>query len=99
MTQVLWTHNFLKEQGYETKAYMKQDNMSAIQLEKNGRASSYKRTRHINILYFFIKDQINRGIVQVEHCPTDQMDADYMSKAIQGDTFKTMKAKIMGLHA
>ena len=30
MTQVLWTRNFLKEQGYETKTYMKQDNTSAI---------------------------------------------------------------------
>ena len=97
MTQVLWTRNFLKEQGYETKTYMKQDNTSAIQLEKNGKASSHKRTRHINIRYFFIKDQIDKGIVQVEHCPTDQMDADYMSKATQGETFKSLRAKIMGL--
>ena len=59
MTQMLWTRNFLKEQGYKTKTYMKQDNTSTIQLEKNGRASSHKRTRHINIRYFCIKDQIN----------------------------------------
>ena len=99
ITQVLWTCNFLKEQGYETKTYMKQDNTSAIQLEKNGRASSHKRTRHINIRYFFIKDQIDQGIVQVEHCPTNQMDANYMSKATQGKTFKTLRAKVMGLNA
>ena len=99
VTQVLWTRNFLKEQGHETKTYMKQDNTSAIQLEKNRRASSHKRIRHVNVRYFFIKDQINQGIVEVEHCPTDQMDTDYMSKATQGETFKTMRAKIMGLHA
>ena len=46
MTRVLWTRNFLKEQGYETKTYMKQDNTSAIQLEKNGRASSQKDETH-----------------------------------------------------
>ena len=91
--------NFLKEQGYETKTYMKQDNTSAIQLEKNGKASSHKRTRHINIRYFFIKDQIDQGIVQDEHCPTNQMDANYMSKATQGETFKTLRAKVMGLNA
>ena len=97
MTLVLWTRNFLKEQGYDTKTYMKQDNTSAMQLEKNGRASSHKITRHINIRYFFIKDQINQWIVQVKYCPTNQMHADYTSKTTQCETFKGLRAKIMGL--
>ena len=43
-----------------------QDNMSAILLETNGRASSSKQTKHIKVKYFLIKDKVN-------HCPTDQM--------------------------
>ena len=40
-TQVLWTRDFLQNQGFEVdKATMYQDNMSAILLEKNRRASS-----------------------------------------------------------
>ena len=35
-----------------------QDNHSAMKLEKNGRASRGKRTRHINIRYFFVTDRI-----------------------------------------
>ena len=39
-----------------------QDNQSAIRLEKNGKQSSSKRTRHINIRYCFITD----GIIKQE---------------------------------
>ena len=50
LPEVLWTREFLSQQGYTlgaTRIY--QDNKSAILLAKNGRASSSKRTRHINI--------------------------------------------------
>mmetsp|Transcript_34004 Transcript_34004/g.65363 ORF Transcript_34004/g.65363 Transcript_34004/m.65363 type:complete len:106 (-) Transcript_34004:390-707(-) len=49
-SQILWTNYFIKAQGYqinETLVY--QDNQSAILLEKNGKQSSGKRTRHMNI--------------------------------------------------
>ena len=54
MPQVLWTHYFLEAQGFKvTDSTIYQDNQSAILLEKNGRGSSSKHTRHINICYFF----------------------------------------------
>ena len=56
MPQILWTRYFLEAQGYyDVKdSIIFQDNQSAILLEKNGKASSRKRTRHINIRYFFM---------------------------------------------
>ena len=59
LTQVIWTQYFLKEYGYiihDNVIY--QDNHSAIRLEKNGRQSISKRTKHINIRYNFITDRI-----------------------------------------
>jgi hypothetical protein len=48
MPQILWTRYFLEAQGYGVEdSLVYQDNQSAILLEKNGRASSGKRTRHI----------------------------------------------------
>ena len=41
-----------------------QDNKSAILMENNGKASSSKQTKHINICYFFITDHILEGKVQ-----------------------------------
>jgi hypothetical protein len=48
MAQILWTRLFMIAQGVKvTNNILYQDNMSAIHLEKNGRASSSKRTKHI----------------------------------------------------
>ena len=49
---------------------IRQGNQSSILLERHGRASSSKRTRHINIRYFFVTDRIASGEVTVEYCPT-----------------------------
>jgi hypothetical protein len=52
--QVLWTRAFLLEQGYQlSPAAMFQNNLSTIQLLKNGKSNT-ERTRHIDIRYFFI---------------------------------------------
>jgi hypothetical protein len=57
MPIILWTCYFLLSQGYGViKNLLLQDNKSSILLERNGKASSRKRTRHINIHYFFITD-------------------------------------------
>lgn len=51
--QAVWTSHFLTEQGIQVKQnVVYQDNMSSMLLEKNGRSSSSKRTRHMNIRFF-----------------------------------------------
>jgi len=64
-------------------------------LERNGRASSSKRTRHINIRYFFVQDRIAAGEVSVAYCPTKEMVADYFTKPLQGSLFFKLRAYIM----
>ena len=59
---MLWTKLFMEEQGYPIKEnILYQDNKSAILLEKNGQKSAGKQSRAINVRYFFIADQVNRG--------------------------------------
>jgi hypothetical protein len=59
MAQVLWTRYFLAAQGYGIEeSIINQDNQSSILLENNGRASSGRRTRHIDIRYFFVTDRV-----------------------------------------
>ena len=96
-TIILWTKLFMEAQGYEIKKnILYQDNKSTILLENNGKRSSSKRTRAINIRYFFITDQIEKGNVTVEYCPTEQMLGDFWTKPKQGTPFQAMKKKIMG---
>ena len=74
---ILWTRLFLEAQGYNVhENILYQDNRSAILLEKNGRRSSSKRTRALNIRYFFLTDQVAKGNLVIEHCSTEDMIAD-----------------------
>jgi hypothetical protein len=96
-TKILWTKLFMEAQGYEiTHNILYQDNQSAILLEKNGKRSSSKRTRALNIRYFFLTDQVAKGNLEIEYESTTEMWGDYMSKPLQGKLFKKFKALIMG---
>jgi hypothetical protein len=96
--QMLWTRYFVDGQGYGVKAsILNQDNLSAILLKKNGRASISKRTKHINVRYFFIKDGIASGEITVEHCPATEMLGDHFTKPLQGMMFRKFKVEIQGI--
>jgi len=66
--------------------------MSALSLEKNGRISSSKRTKHIKTKYFLIKDYYDAGEIDVKFCPTDEMWTDVLTKLLQGQKFRYMCA-------
>jgi hypothetical protein len=88
LPQVLWTSYFLKAQGMTmVDNVVYQDNRSSILLEKDGRASSGKRTRHINNRYFLVKDRVASGEIRIEYCPTKEMLGDCFTKLIQGPLF------------
>eukprot|EP00980_Cylindrotheca_fusiformis_P015510 scaffold4410_cov78-Cylindrotheca_fusiformis.AAC.1 len=96
-TNILWTKLFLEEQGYPVERnVLHQDNKSAILLEVNGQKSAGKRSHAINIRYFFITDQVKKGNISIEYCPTDDMIADYMTKPLQGEKFRKFKRDILG---
>ena len=98
MPAIIWTWNFLQDQGFDIKDnIVYQDNQSAILLERNGRASSGRRTRHINIRYFFVTDQVKGGELQIEYCPTEEMLADFFTKPLQGSLFRRLRALVMNL--
>jgi hypothetical protein len=98
MPMVMWTRNFLQAQGYKVNDnVVYQDNQSAMLLERNGRASSGRRTRHIDIRYFFATDRIAKGHMRVEHCPTEDMVADFFTKPLQGSLFRKFRALILNL--
>ena len=97
ITQVLWTKLFMEAQGYPIERnILYQDNKSSILLETNGRSSAGKRSRALNIRYFFVTDQVELGNVTVEYMPTDEMWGDFMSKSLQGEKFRKFQDLILG---
>ena len=93
---ILLTLYFIRAQGHDVEEnVMYQDNQSTMRLIFNGRASSTKRTRHLNVKLFHIKDVIARGDLSVEYCPTEEMWADVLTKPLQGRAYRVMRSKLM----
>lgn len=100
MPQILWTRYFLQAQGYDVRDnILHQDNQSAILLETNGKGSSSKRTRHINIRYYFICDRVASGELSVKFCPTADMLGDFFTKPLQGAPFQKMRDLVLNIKA
>jgi hypothetical protein len=97
MAQILWTRLFMKAQGIEVlDNILYQDNKSAILLEKNGRKSSSKRTKHFEVRYYYVADRIAKGDLTVVWCPTAKMIADFLTKPLQGRMFIQFRDVLMG---
>ena len=86
---------FIEDQGYNVKKNLiYQDKNSSILLEKNGRKIAVKRSRDMNIRYFFITYQEEKGNVDIGHYPTDGMVADSTTKPLQGSKFRELRKSI-----
>jgi hypothetical protein len=98
MPAVSWTRYFLEDQDCGVREnIIHQDNKSAILMEKNGKASSSKRTKHINIRCYFITGRIQQKDLSVEWCPTGDMIGDCMTEPNQGALFTMFRDQIMGV--
>ncbi|MGC9193777.1 MAG: Ty1/Copia family ribonuclease HI [Thermoplasmata archaeon] len=96
-TMILWTKLFMEAQGHPIeKNILYQDNKSTILLGNNGKRRTSERTRAFNICYFFLTDQVKKGNLKIEYCPTTEMWGDFMSKPLQGKLFQKFKKLIMG---
>ncbi|KAG7371066.1 reverse transcriptase RNA-dependent DNA polymerase [Nitzschia inconspicua] len=95
ISKIMWTKRFLEHQGFAAlPTIIYQDNTSAMKLEINGRESASKRTRHLDIKYFYVTDLVQRKEVQIKFCPTENMIADYMTKPVVGTTFHKLHKHI-----
>jgi guanyl-specific ribonuclease Sa len=82
-------NHFLREQGHAMgPVTLHQDNTSTITLLKRGGPAS-ERTRHLSIREFWLTQQINDGVVTIQHLPTEAMYANILTKpVVQGAQFQ-----------
>ncbi len=86
MPEMQWLLHFIEAQGYSTKCVgLYQDNISTQLLIKNGVMLSWKKTKHIEAEFFFIKDRVDDMEIKVMDCPTKEMWV----------YFKVMQAELM----
>ena len=93
--KVIWCREFLIGQGMNPPpARVYQDNQSTLAMIKHGSSTS-DRTKHVSIRYFWVKDRVDQGEIEVIYCPTEDMIADILTKPLQGETFKKLRALLL----
>jgi hypothetical protein len=94
--QVIWTRNFLINQGYKINAAkIFQDNKSTITLITNENSTS-PRTQHIAVRFFFVKDRMDKKEIVLDYISTNDMLADVLTKPLQGSLFKRLRDLLLG---
>ena len=70
----IWIMNFLEYQVIVLeKSILYQDNQSAIYMEVNGRTSCTETPRHTDVWYFFVKERVYQGQMEIAYCLTEEM--------------------------
>ncbi|GJR79050.1 retrovirus-related pol polyprotein from transposon TNT 1-94 [Tanacetum coccineum] len=85
--QVLWLRTQLTDYGFHfDKIPMYYDLKAAIAISCN--PVQHSRTKHIDVRYHFIKEQVEKGIVELFFVGTEYQLADLFTKALSEDRFK-----------
>lgn len=94
--EAIWMRRFLKNIGVEQKSssIIFEDNRGAIELSKNPKF--HNRTKHIDVSYHFIREQVTMNTISVKYCPTQEMLADVMTKGLTKFTFEKFR-NMLGL--
>lgn len=82
--EATWIRQFLTDIGYggaeANTSLILADNQSSIALAKN--PEFHQRTKHIDIQWHYIREQVAKGVVNVQYVSTTEMAADGLTKAL-----------------
>jgi len=92
--QTIWLENILKEMEIEVRRPITLfiDNKSAISLARN--PILHGRSKHIEAKFHFLREQVNKGALQIVHCSTELQLADILTKALKVDRFIKLRSLI-----
>ena len=98
MKEALWLRSLLSEvfEPITAPTTLFSDNQSAIALTHDHQY--HVRTKHIDVRYHFIRWIIEQGSLRLIYCPTNDMVADSLTKALPSAKVKHF-ATGLGLHA
>ena len=95
INEIKWLRGLLDELGLggTHTPILFGDNQSTQSLTRNGIKS--ERTKHVDIKYQFVTDEVTRGHVQLQWVPTTQQLADVLTKALGAQQHTTMVQRLM----
>src|ERR1700683_431275 len=99
MKEAIWLRSYwsaITSAKLTSPSKLLSDNQGAIALAKS--TAYHAHTKHINIRYHFIRDTVERQAISLMYCPTEDMVADILTKAIPRQQFDKLH-KLMGVCA
>ena len=91
--EVLWAKNLLLEIKIkiDNPVIVHEDNKNANSIAKNEGYQS--RAKHIDIRYYFVRDQVKNKVIQLEYIETKLQLAKFLTKTISTKKFQVLVAK------
>jgi hypothetical protein len=92
-----WISALLKEINLRGRGpiTLLQDNQSVISLSVN--PVNHKRSKHYRVAMAYVRDLVERRVVKLEYCPTEDMVADVLTKALpEAQHWKLLKMARFG---
>ncbi|XP_076638812.1 uncharacterized protein LOC143350676 [Colletes latitarsis] len=90
--EAVWIQRLLEDFGKGTQdTIIYEDNQSCLKLTSNKKFNN--RTKHIDTKFHNIKDIKDRGKIDYQYCPTDEMPADMLTKPLAKVKLKYMAEK------
>jgi hypothetical protein len=87
--EAVWLAALLKEiTGQDVKPHIFSDSQSSIALAKNSQTS--RRTKHMDIKYFYLRGLLQENKIILDYMPTDKMVADALTKPLAKEKFNKL---------
>ena len=80
--EIVWLRNLLSELGYSFSgaSTLFVDNQSVIAVANN--PEHHGRMKHLDLRFYWLRDVVELGLIQVKHLRTDDMPADLLTKQL-----------------
>ena len=95
--EAVWIRHLLRDLGFPPTepAVMMQDNKSTILMVKGHR--NHQASKHINPKYHYTGEMLDAREVDLEYCPTTEMVADVLTKALHFSSHEKLMNALLGI--
>ena len=89
--EAVWMRELVSDLGNppNNSTVIFEDNQSAISMAKN--PQYHGRTKHINIKYHFIREQVANATICLKYCKTEDMLTDLLTKGVGPEKFERLR--------
>ena len=95
--EIMWARSFLHSLGFPQcePTILYEDNMSTISMIHNH--TNGNRTKHIEVRYNLIREQVSNRVIAVHHLSTADMTSDILTKSLSPTPFQHLRSLILGM--